>query len=59
MMSARTRSFLKFFYWRQALIPLSTVINSYVEGTLSPHSYNYYSVYGFGFRICCFHYIPK
>ena len=47
-MSPRTASFFKVFYWRQALIPLSTVVCFYGD-------YRYIDVYLFGFRICRFH----
>ena len=58
--TARTKSFFKFFYWRQVLIPVSTVINGFTEYDRNgSHGYNYLSVYVFGFRICCFHYVPK
>lgn len=37
-----------------------TVINGFTEYDRNgSHSYNYLSVYVFGFRICCFHYDPK
>ncbi len=44
----RLRSFFAFFYWRQALIPLSTVVYHY-------GGFRYTDVFVFGLRICRFH----
>lgn len=46
-MNARTRSFFAFFWFRQVLIPFSTVRRIYLEGG----KFMYLDVYIFGFRI--------